>query len=159
MQLWNGCKKKPEKRCCFAVEPIRGSSIFDVIESREAIRYAAHIGQLRPLHATASGKAILSFLAPPERRRLLSRTKRIALTSRTITDVAALEAEIIKGIARGWHLTESETESEVTGISVCTPIMNEPYAVVVAGPSFRLSSRKRDVGALLIAACKSISVQ
>ena len=53
----------------------------EVVESSQTLRYAAVAGQFKPLHGTASGKALLAGMAPTERDALFHRYKFIRLTS------------------------------------------------------------------------------
>ena len=48
----------------------------DKVESEQIIRYAAGVGDRRPLHATSSGKAILAYLPPEQREKISSAAAR-----------------------------------------------------------------------------------
>jgi len=128
----------------------------EVLDSSEAIRYAARPGDTKPMHATATGKAILANLPEPERRAVLARVKRTALTPRTIVDRAILEKDLADGLARGWWLSLGETEADLTGVSTCVFFGAEPYAVVAAGLTSRVEGRLEQIGKLLVRACATI---
>ena len=74
----------------------------DAVESPHAIRYTARPGKMVPLHVTATGRALLSEMAPsrpcddPASRELR------ALHATTLMSVAAVEKEIKRSIERGW---------------------------------------------------------
>lgn len=76
------------------------------------IRYVPGDGVDVPLHAGASGKAILAHV--PE---LLDSLAREALTERTLTDPGALRAELARIRDRGWALGEGERFPEAYGIA------------------------------------------
>jgi DNA-binding IclR family transcriptional regulator len=129
----------------------------DVIESAANIRYSARPGQFMPIHATASGKALMGHMSEAARRRLLDSIALPFLTPETITDRHALEVEIAAGEARGWHMTVSETESDATGLAKVVELAGEPYAFVVGGPSSRIAPRLDELGAMLGTVCASAS--
>jgi DNA-binding IclR family transcriptional regulator len=118
----------------------------EVVESRQTLRYTAVAGQFKPLHGTASGKALLSALPEPERRALIGKSRLKRLTQRTIVDPAALERDIRQGIARGWQLSQGENVSDATAIAVPISLMQEAFVLVVAGPSKRLRPNIKAIG-------------
>ena len=66
----------------------------DKVESEQIIRYAAGVGDRRPLHATSSGKAILAFLPPEQREKICKALPLVRHTERTVTSLAALDAAL-----------------------------------------------------------------
>jgi IclR family acetate operon transcriptional repressor len=64
------------------------------VEGREAVKATAQIGDRRPLHATATGKILLSDLPDAEVDRLLGEGSLPRFTAQTITDVATLKKEL-----------------------------------------------------------------
>jgi IclR family transcriptional regulator, acetate operon repressor len=131
-------------------------SYLEVIESDEAIRYAARVGQRRPLYATASGKAILATMSHDERRRLIGTGPFTGLAPGIESDLVKLERDLESSRARGWYATTGETQVGVSGIAVTIAIGGEPYAIVIAGPSYRIDDRFQEFAALLFAARASI---
>lgn len=66
----------------------------DKVEGTHRIRVAAAVGELRPLHSTASGKLLLAW-EPHERREAILKTLKLTrYTTHTITSKAALRAEL-----------------------------------------------------------------
>jgi IclR family transcriptional regulator, acetate operon repressor len=124
----------------------------EVVESSQTLRYAAVAGQFKPLHGTASGKALLAGMAPTERDALFHRYKFIRLTSRTISSRAALERDIQRGTDRGWHISRGENEPNTTALAVPIIIAGEVLVLVVAGMTARLSPNVNRIGAKLRAA-------
>lgn len=112
----------------------------DVLESPHSIRYSPRVGEFRPLHASASGKALLGGLAPALRDELLSGMKLPRVTSRTITSRAALEADLEQGRVRGCYVTRGETVADLMAVAVPVAVNGEIYSVALAGPMHRMDS-------------------
>lgn len=109
------------------------------IPSPHRIKNVGWIGRRTPLHCTSTGKAILAFLSPGERDRLLpARLERY--TSRTITRRARLFRELEEVRRRGYAVAREELEEGLT--AVAAPILDPEGKVVAAlavtGPTFRL---------------------
>jgi DNA-binding IclR family transcriptional regulator len=121
----------------------------DVVEWPQTLRYTATGGQFKPLHGTASGKAILAGMNPAERDALLKRYKFQKLTPRTLTNKAALEADIQTGIRRGWHISRGENEPDTVAIAVPVVTTNDVYVLVVAGIKSRMERKIPHIGAKL----------
>jgi IclR family acetate operon transcriptional repressor len=64
----------------------------DVVESESPIRYFAEIGKRLPIHATATGKAILAQYSPSERQSVLGKIKFERYQPNTPMSIAAVEA-------------------------------------------------------------------
>jgi len=116
----------------------RQAVYLEVLESPHSIRYSPKVGDFRPLHASASGKALLGSLAPAARSELLAGMKLARVTSRTITSRVALEADLEKGRARGWYLTRGESVADLMALSVPVAVNGETYSVALAGPMHRM---------------------
>jgi DNA-binding IclR family transcriptional regulator len=117
------------------------------------------VGQRTPLHATSSGKVLLAFADPAERARLLARPLEV-YTPATITDRAALEAELARAAAAGWASTREELELGLNAIAA--PIRGRDGSVMasvsVSGPTYRLGAdRYEHVAATVVAAGDEIS--
>lgn len=110
----------------------------EVLESPHSIRYSPKVGAFRPLHASASGKALLGSLAPALRNELLAGMKLPRVTSRTITSRVALEADLEEGRARGWYVTRGETVADLMAVAVPVVVHGEIYSVALAGPMNRM---------------------
>jgi len=112
----------------------------EVMESPHSIRYSPKVGDFRPLHASASGKALLGSLAPALRDELLAGMRLPRVTSKTITSRATLEADLERGRVRGWYLTRGETVADLMAMAVPVPVSGETYSVALAGPMNRMES-------------------
>ena len=121
-----------------------------VLEGLHSIRYSPKLGEFRPLHAGASGKALLGSLEPALRNEVLGAMKLPRVTSRTITSRAALEADLEQGRARGWYVTHGETVADLMAVAVPVTLAGEVYSVTLAGPMQRMEGAlKRYVKLLL----------
>lgn len=90
-----------------------------------------------PLHASVSGKILLSDRTPDQRDFLLGREPYAPRTAFTVTDRTALFAELEEVRQRGWATNENEN---VTGISAVGTRLTAPSgralgAIVLTGPS------------------------
>ncbi len=131
----------------------------DQVIGSAAVTTVNWVGKRSPIHATASGKAMVGHLPAEQRRELLARPLE-QLTARTITDPVALDAAVEVALARGW--ADSVDEQEVGLTSVAAPIRGASDRVVAAlalsGPSFRLAEdRLAELGARTAAAALEIS--
>ena len=124
----------------------RQAVYLEVLDSPHSIRYSPKVGELRPLHASASGKALLGGLPLAVRDELLTGMKLPRVTSRTITSRAALEADLEQGRERGWYVTRGETVADLMAVAVPVDVNGEIYSVALAGPTHRMDRRlKRQV--------------
>src|SRR5437868_12398505 len=76
-----------------------------VIEGQHAIRYSAKPGEIKPLHSSSIGKALLGGLKEPELRHWLDGQQLPAITSATKTDHAELIREIQESRRAGYFVT------------------------------------------------------
>lgn len=123
----------------------RFSVYLDVIESASAIRYAAHVGQRIPIHAGASGRALLSLYSEAERASLLGKTEFANYGSNALMTAEAVETEIAASRQRGWFQSVHEYNADLAAIAIPVTVMDRRLAIVVAGPVFRLEERSGDV--------------
>ena len=102
----------------------------DFVPTQHYVQGVTQLGRPSIGHATAAGKIVLAFTDRP------LRTPLTAYTKRTITDPAALEAELARVRERGWAGAYEEREQGLN--AVAAPIWNsldELEAIVaVQGP-------------------------
>lgn len=110
----------------------------EVYESAQSVRFSPIIGDLKPLHSTASGKAILGCMEDEERARVLGRIKLARQTKQTITDPGQLAADIARGRKRGWYQIVGEHIGDLMSIAVPLQFGVETYAVAIGGPTQRI---------------------
>lgn len=125
-----------------------GQVVFvDRVEGRHAVSIdASAVGNRAPAHCTAVGKVLLAHQTPDGLSAAIERHGLPRLTTRTITDRRALEAEL-EGIRRRGFATELGEAME--GLAcIAAPIVSPGPSVVaalsIAAPSNRLAAR-RDV--------------
>lgn len=128
----------------------------DVLEGPQTVRYAARVGDLKPLHSSAVGKALLGTVDDAERRRLLGRLDLVRVTPTTVTSRRALTADLAAGHARGWYVTRGENVPDVMAVAVPVTLNDEVFAIAVAGPMHRMAPRADRHGALLIEARRGL---
>lgn len=111
----------------------------EVIPSPQRVRYAAEVGQQVPLHATASGHAILSQWSQSQREAFLRRTTFERYGSGTPMSVEAVEGQMSAGLARGWFRSASNYSVDLGGVALPVAIAGRIYSVTVAGPLNRIT--------------------
>src|SRR3546814_11047957 len=95
-------------------------------------------GELKPIHASAIGKALLTTAPADERADLVKRVALPAVTGNTITGRDELLAEIAAAEARGWSQTRGENVADVMAIAVPFKVDGAAYAHAIAGPIGRM---------------------
>jgi DNA-binding IclR family transcriptional regulator len=120
---------------------------------------SSNVGTLYPAHCTATGKLLLAELPPAALEALLARPL-VARGPRSITDPAALLAELRASQARGYATSYEELEAHLH--AVAAPIRDHTGCAVAAlsisGPAARLPRRREPAFAqMLIDACAAIS--
>lgn len=106
----------------------------------EPFHIAANDGKTAPLHATASGKALLAF-QPASTIATVLRGPLPAITSRTITDPRELDRELDRVRRSGYAVCHQESEVGLSSIAVPVrdPQGRVRAALALAGPSGRFS--------------------
>jgi DNA-binding IclR family transcriptional regulator len=132
----------------------------DKLDASRSMRMASFVGFLDPLHCSGVGKALLAFQDEPTRQRLLARLQLEPHTPRTITDRAALVAQIDETRARGYAIDDEEIEVGLR--CVAAPIRDHSGAVAAAvsisGPTTRITEASLTELAKAVGACaRSIS--
>ncbi|HTE59425.1 MAG TPA: IclR family transcriptional regulator [Solirubrobacteraceae bacterium] len=105
------------------------------------------LGHTVPLHATSTGKAFLAAL-PPDELEAIVRAGFERFTDTTITDPAALRAELERVRARGFAVSHGELEQALWGVSAAArDAAGRPAAVVsVWGADARVRDRLDELG-------------
>lgn len=112
----------------------------EVVEGLHTIRYTAKPGDLKPLHSSAIGKAMLASIDDKKLDTILARLKLERITADTITDEKALRRDLDEGRDRGVFVTRGENVVEVMGMAVPARVMGQLLAVAVAGPLARMEN-------------------
>jgi DNA-binding IclR family transcriptional regulator len=131
----------------------------DVIESRNAVRFAVSVGDRRPLYCTAGGRMLLAAGSEEDLRRYFSRLKPQHLTAHTETNKRRLAEAIAQAREKGVAQTVDQASDGVTGTAAA--IRNAAGtaigALIVAAPSSRLHDRGAELALLVLEAATGIS--
>ncbi|WP_149538156.1 IclR family transcriptional regulator [Siccirubricoccus phaeus] len=124
--------------------PDRSAMVYtDKVEARTALRFAATVGDRRPIHCTASGRLMLAYLPPPWPDAFLRKARLAPLTTTSITDRRALRRIVAEARERGYAVTLGESTEGVAGIAA--PIFDARgdiiAAIVLAAPLARAQPR------------------
>ena len=92
--------------------------IVEVADSPNPIRVASRPGTVVTMHCAATGKALLATMPLERARAILSATPLVRRTERSITELAALEAELDLVRARGYALDDEEYHEGVRCLAV-----------------------------------------
>jgi DNA-binding IclR family transcriptional regulator len=116
------------------------------IESPATLRVNATVGSLAPVHCTALGKALLFGGAAEIPAEL------VAKTGRTVTSLAALQAELVQGRERGYALDVEEYDEGVN--CTASPVRNAAgrtvAAIGISGPAGRVAiARLAELGGMV----------
>jgi IclR family pca regulon transcriptional regulator len=118
------------------------------------------VGTRFPAYATSMGRVLLAGLDPAELDAFLAGTVLQPLTGHTVSDAAALRAEIERARSQGWALVDQELEEGLR--SVAAPIRDRAGRVVAALNLSTAASRRtaeqvrRDLVPPLLAAAARI---
>src|SRR5436190_13047382 len=106
--------------------------------SDQALRYAVQTGSRLPMHALASGKALLAALPDDELDRYFSGAERGRFTPSTVTAEKALRREIEQIRQTGFAVTDEEFSLGIRGIGRIVTVGGEAVgALSVAVPKAR----------------------
>ncbi len=128
----------------------------DVIEAAHVLRFSAFVGQRKPLHAAASGRALMSMLDDDALRKLAESLNYEGYTTATLASPKALIKAVEQGRARGWHLNLGEHQAGTVSIAAPTTVDATPLALVVGAPAGRVEGRLDRIGATLKRAAASL---
>jgi len=107
--------------------------------SEQALRYAVPTGQRLPMHALASGKALLAALPADELERYFAEAELGPFTPSTVTSPAMLRAQLDEARATGVAITDEEFSRGIVGIGRVVAVSGESVgALSVAIPKARI---------------------
>lgn len=131
----------------------------DVFESGQSVRFSPLVGEIKPLHSTASGKAVLGTLSPAELVETISRLVLTRITEKTIADPKRLTEEIEQGRKRGWHYIVGENVPDLMSIAAPARVGSDFYIVAVGGPIQRFKPLMERHAEKLLKTCAAIEKQ
>ena len=120
-------------------------------------RYMPQVGDLRPVHATAIGKALLGSMREEELDKILSQVTLEKVTRQTITDAGQLRRELAASRRRGWYTNAEETIADMTSLCVPLTMRGEHYALAISGPTVRIKTNFKENLERLQATAEAIS--
>lgn len=123
-----------------------------ILDSPQILRPSVTVGQLRPLHATSAGKALLGALDAEERKAALDSLELKRMTPKTRASRAQLEEELDRMAERGWFSNDGESVADLSAVAVPLRQDRELYAIAVLGPSARINPRVAELGPMLLRA-------
>lgn len=129
-----------------------------VYEPSHPLRFTARVGdELRAVHATSIGKAVLAALPAAELDEVLSKPL-APVTEHTITDPAKLRADISDAAKRGFFINREESAPAI--ITVTSPFRwnRADYFVTMAGPIYRLEPKLELVEKRLKGVCRELEM-
>lgn len=131
-----------------------------VLESPHAFRLAAHAGIRSPLHSTALGKSLLSYMPSPEIERILKGKTLRRHTTRTICDRPAFMRELARVQKRGYSIDNGEDSdgAKCFGAAILNSEGRPIAAMSISGPASRMDHiPERDISTRLMGACRDIT--
>ena len=120
-----------------------------VVESDQTIRYASRPGDVKNLHSTSLGKAMLMAMPESERLRRIDKLSLNPRTGLTITSREELLADLEQSIARGYTVARGENSPDVMAIAMPVRLAATSLAVAVAGPIARVAAAEEAICAAL----------
>lgn len=116
----------------------------DVLESQNHFRLVFPVGARHSVHCTALGKAILANLQDVQRQeQILSATRFVSYTPRTITSAVRLRKDLIEIRKRGFSLDDEETMigARCVGAAIFDAAGKVVGGISTAGPISRAKDR------------------
>ncbi len=135
--------------------------VIDEIVGAHLVSGVPSLGSRWPLHASSTGQALLAFL-PAEAVANLLPVALIPVTPYTVTDRAALRAELERTRARGYSVADETLELAL--VAIAAPVYNHDGQVVatlsIAGPKSRVTpGHVSDIGQQVMAAADRVSAR
>lgn len=122
--------------------------VIEQVESPRPVTVRRRLGERQPTHATAQGKVLLAYLPAAEQAALLRVMPLPAYSPRTLTQRAALEAELRRTLQRGYAVNNNEMDAGLRAVAVpiCEPPGRVLAALSVDVPVGRLSLAQMQAG-------------
>jgi DNA-binding IclR family transcriptional regulator len=128
-----------------------------IVEPEQSIRYTAAVGDLKPMHSTSAGRALLAAMSAAQREKMIAEMRLDRVTAATITQRPRLLREIEASARRGWFASRGENVDDVTGIATFVNLGGDTFTVTVAGPVHRMDPKLEKHAKRLVATCKAIT--
>jgi DNA-binding IclR family transcriptional regulator len=136
--------------------------IISRMEGRGPVKYGVSVGERRPIHCSAVGKAVLSVLSSEQIESILSQGQLKRVTPNTITEKKALMAELAQTRARGYSINWEENTIGVA--SLAAPLSSRhAHTLAALAVAFPASvAAKKDlakIGKLLSVAARGLAAR
>lgn len=128
-----------------------------VVESRAPVRYAARPGDRVPIHATASGQALLSQMPSRDVDVILRKAVYMRYGAGTPVTRAEVMRDLEEGRARGWFASASNYSADLGGVATPVAMAGRAFAITVAGPLFRVGDRMEETAGFMIASLAALA--
>lgn len=129
----------------------------DVFDGTHAVRYTATAGDLKAIHASALGKALLASLDEAAQNQLITELKLTRFNENTITKKKDLKANLLHGEKHGLYTTLGEHLADVMGLAVPVKIQGHQLAIGMAGPIPRMQKNLKSCSQALKDAAEVIN--
>lgn len=128
------------------------SIYLDVVESAELILFSARIGDVKPLHSSASGRALLGTLDDASCQEVVARLPFEGVSARSTARAKAqkLLRTIVDERERGWSANIGEHRPDVISVAAGLDINGTAHALVIAAPFNRVIDHVDELGELLV---------
>ena len=119
---------------------LHGESVVytEVFDGTHTIRYTARSGDVKSVHASALGKALLGSLDDADRNRLIGNLKLTRYNDNTITGKKALKDNLEQCRRLGVYTTVGEQFPDVMGMAFPVEVQGHLLAIGLAGPINRM---------------------
>lgn len=126
--------------------------ILYVIASPHPVRYTAEPGKRLPLHATATGLALLSQMPPLQQKNILKRAHFVRFGAGSPMSVEEVLARLHEGKIRGWFQSASNYSHDLGGVAMPLLLGERSLAITAAGPLSRVSEKFYEIADIMKAA-------
>jgi IclR family acetate operon transcriptional repressor len=141
-------RQQSNETVLLAVPDMNRFVVVEALESRQLLRAVPHVGMTIQVRGTATGRALLPYMRPEQQIEYLGEAPD-----------APLLAEFAQMRERGYSYSDGELHEGSS--TIAAPIIEvDGYpsaAIVVVGPSERLIPKRAEVGAMVMAAARSLS--
>jgi len=129
-------------------------------ESSQPLRMITAVGNnLRSLHATSAGKALLASLDDRVLDDYLKSATMPPLTARSLKSKKELREQIEAGRTAGWFVNREESVDGVTSLASRFKWRDSLYIISMAGPTTRIEPKLTWAAQLLMDVCKRLEMR
>lgn len=130
-----------------------------VLEGLHSIRYSAKPGDLKPLHSSAIGKALLGAQKEASLRAWAAGQSLPRITPATICDPERLVAEVLQSRQAGFFQTRGENVADVWAVAAFFSAGRETLGIGLAGPRHRMQDSMLACAQQLVTTCSLVARQ